>query len=50
MRPLGETGAPEITRERFQNHFSQEETVYCIDFDVPGKVFALELLMSESEG
>ena len=50
MRPLGETGAPEITRERFQNHFSQEETVYCIDFDVPGKVFALELLMSEREG
>lgn len=50
MRPMGETSAPEIVQEPFQNHFSQEETVYCIDFDVSGKVFALELLMSESEG
>lgn len=50
MRPMGETGAPEIVQEPFQNHFSQEETVYCIDFDVSGKVFTLELLMSESEG
>lgn len=43
LRPLSETGAPQISEERFQNHFSVEETVYCIDYHVPGNRFVLEL-------